>query len=444
MSIKRLTTYFVQVTLAFFLASPLLSQEICNNGIDDDADGLIDLNDSDCNCASSNLVWNPTSLLVNGDFENFTGCPPPQGFGNVCPGWYDINTSDYYNTSCVPTSYFQPDTGSMSGVGCAGFYDNYLYHPTPALRDDFKEYIGTCLAQPLVVGKDYKLTLKFGIGKGYLVNNFVRNNLQGATLGIYGSLNCSDTLPTGFRGCPSNISANFTEIASQNITGSNKWVVVEVLFTANIAANQLYFGSSCSHLNALYQTQYNYIDSLVLLEKFDTNANYAITKNGSYCQNNFSLRASTTNTDTIQWYRNGIALVGQTGNTLTIDTSDHGVYTSVITNNLNNCFRTNDISITSEKKNCEEPLIFVPNTFTPNKDDHNDVFKPSFYGEVTHYQLHIFNRWGELIFESSDPQKGWDGTHQTKAVPNGVYVWKIRYQALDETKALLGHVQVLK
>ena len=57
--------------------------------------------------------------------------------------------------------------------------------------------------------------------------------------------------------------------------------------------------------------------------------------------------------------------------------------------------------------------VFVPNTFTPNEDDLNDVFKPVFssYGlDSKTYELEIFDRWGQSLFRSKDPQTGWDGT----------------------------------
>jgi gliding motility-associated-like protein len=56
-------------------------------------------------------------------------------------------------------------------------------------------------------------------------------------------------------------------------------------------------------------------------------------------------------------------------------------------------------------------------------DDRNLVFKPMF-SQVDQYHLQIFNRWGQLIFESFDVNVGWDGTYNGKLSPQDVYIYK--------------------
>ena len=71
-------------------------------------------------------------------------------------------------------------------------------------------------------------------------------------------------------------------------------------------------------------------------------------------------------------------------------------------------------------------LMYVPNSFTPNDDGLNESFRA--YGndiELDDYTLSVFDRWGNLLFQSSNLENGWDGTHKGKPVPNGVYIWKI-------------------
>ena len=69
--------------------------------------------------------------------------------------------------------------------------------------------------------------------------------------------------------------------------------------------------------------------------------------------------------------------------------------------------------------------IFIPNAFSPNDDGLNDIFKPS--GNVTLQSMQIYNRWGELVYESSDGAFGWDGTYQKELVHEGYYFFIIRY-----------------
>jgi gliding motility-associated-like protein len=75
--------------------------------------------------------------------------------------------------------------------------------------------------------------------------------------------------------------------------------------------------------------------------------------------------------------------------------------------------------------NCK--LVFIPNAFSPNGDGLNEVFRPTFGVPVTGYQAIIFNRWGQQMQLSSDPQKGWDGRWNGKDAPLGVYYYIIRF-----------------
>jgi gliding motility-associated-like protein len=80
-------------------------------------------------------------------------------------------------------------------------------------------------------------------------------------------------------------------------------------------------------------------------------------------------------------------------------------------------------------EDCEQ-IIWVPNAFTPNGDHLNDEFLP-YVENVSYYHLYIFNRWGELIFETTDYQKGWDGTYRGKDAPQDSYIWRIDYKNLS-------------
>jgi gliding motility-associated-like protein len=65
--------------------------------------------------------------------------------------------------------------------------------------------------------------------------------------------------------------------------------------------------------------------------------------------------------------------------------------------------------------------IFIPNTFTPNGDGLNDVFRV--YGNIIQEQnVLVFNQWGEKVFQSRDRAIGWDGTFRGKPQPTGVYI----------------------
>jgi gliding motility-associated-like protein len=100
----------------------------------------------------------------------------------------------------------------------------------------------------------------------------------------------------------------------------------------------------------------------------------------------------------------------------------------------------------------EELVFFVPNTFTPDNDDYNEVFKPVFYSGFDPYDfsLLIFNRWGEIVFESRNAEVGWDGSYgsnnEIEMVQDGTYTWVIRYR-ISENKGYrkaTGHVNLIR
>ena len=96
----------------------------------------------------------------------------------------------------------------------------------------------------------------------------------------------------------------------------------------------------------------------------------------------------------------------------------------------------------------EETVYFVPNSFTPDGDNHNETFKPIFTSgfDPYSYTMQLFNRWGELIFESNNSNVGWDGTYGGKIVQDGVYVWKISFKTAnnDERIEVVGHISLIR
>lgn len=129
--------------------------------------------------------------------------------------------------------------------------------------------------------------------------------------------------------------------------------------------------------------------------------------------------------------------------------SDVGQYyiVSLIASNTIGCADTARTNITIK----EELLLYVPNSFTPNNDDYNNVFQPILtqgYKKGT-YVFSIYNRWGELVFETSDPNVGWNGSVfnlGTEMCKDGTYVWTIAVDPLQsgDRQFIEGHVNLLK
>ena len=104
----------------------------------------------------------------------------------------------------------------------------------------------------------------------------------------------------------------------------------------------------------------------------------------------------------------------------------------------------------------EETIFYVPNAFTPDEDEYNQTWGPVFTQgfDPFNFDLFIYDRWGELIWESHDASVGWDGTYQGAlqigalgmSCQEGVYTWKINYKPkeTDEKKVVVGHLTLLR
>ena len=95
-------------------------------------------------------------------------------------------------------------------------------------------------------------------------------------------------------------------------------------------------------------------------------------------------------------------------------------------------------------------IYYIPNTFTPDGDKYNQVFKPVFTSGFSFdgYEMLIYNRWGELLFESRNHYVGWDGSYGLEGLdcPSGTYSYKINIKLQDKEESLIimGHVNLLR
>jgi gliding motility-associated-like protein len=113
---------------------------------------------------------------------------------------------------------------------------------------------------------------------------------------------------------------------------------------------------------------------------------------------------------------------GSTARSITV--SKNGTYWLTVTDN-NNCSATDSITLASA--NCQN-TVFVPNAFTPGGNGINDSFKPTFSNRPEKYQFSIYNRFGELVFSSTNLVLAWDGIYKGVSQPAGVYTWVLKYQ----------------
>jgi gliding motility-associated-like protein len=94
-----------------------------------------------------------------------------------------------------------------------------------------------------------------------------------------------------------------------------------------------------------------------------------------------------------------------------------------------------------------EILLYVPNTFTPNTDEFNSQWEIYMEGmDIYNFELLVYNRWGEVVWESRNPAESWDGTYKGEIVQDGTYTWTIKGKDIysDDMITYNGYVNVLK
>jgi len=95
-------------------------------------------------------------------------------------------------------------------------------------------------------------------------------------------------------------------------------------------------------------------------------------------------------------------------------------------------------------------VYYIPNTFTPDGDQFNQTFRPIFTSGIDpyNYQMLIYNRWGEVIFESQNPDFGWDGSYTEKGNPCQIgtytYIVTVKLPNVDKRQTIHGHVNIIR
>ncbi len=286
--------------------------EICDNALDDDGDGLIDLNDPDCDCQ----IAEPVSLIPNPSFEEMSCCPQTRGGLHCADTWIQASeaTTDYlhlcgwFGWPDLPIPLPLPD-----GQACIGFRNGRFGIDNS--NPNWKEYTGACLTSPLKAGTTYKFQFWLGF------TNY--ENSPGLNVVFYGSTDCK-YLPFGSGddryGCPLN-GEGWESLDVIYASGANTWKLQEFNVTPDEDIHAIAIGPDCTELSLL-DNPYYFLDNLVLadVKEFDL----VISPATHPCDPEFSLRLPQRANTAYQWYRNGIALIGETS--FELKTRTEGTY----------------------------------------------------------------------------------------------------------------------
>ncbi len=344
------------IVLALLLTSVFAySQEICDNGIDDDGDGLIDLNDTtDCNCAILNPQFVP-SLIPNPSFEEHSCCPSSGSMLNCADTWIQAGSAstDYYHTCdyIVSTPIPIPD-----GEAAVGMY----------FCDDWSEYVGACLISPLFAGTDYiiEFNLAFHTTSGGDHDECYQSTVfPPVKFTLFGTTDCNDLPFASATACPVGFGQwqeiGYVIVNPYDIEGN--WGEFGISFNPDLDIEAIIIGPPCDFPSSgeydisTICAPYFYIDNLVLnnSDLFDV----AIHQHGDYCDGDFSLSITPDTVGTVQWYYDNIALIGETDTVIEISNNSYpyGFY-QVVFSTGDNCVVA-EILVDNESENIFE----IPN-----------------------------------------------------------------------------------
>ena len=348
---KGLNYFFCILLLLFSYNS--FCQENCNNGKDDDGDGLIDLQDPDCQC-HFNVNGN---LLQNASFESFKNCPTNYSYNNdynIIDFWQYANYTSgnvaqyYHNFLCpydsaqvmlfIPPALPLPDGNAFVSIR------QYVYRkPDMQEKDIAKVYISQCLQNPLIPGQQYTLSFSAARFQSNDDRNF-KFKFTPFTVAIFGNANCN-AVPFGVsnaisNGCPANYSG-WKLLGKTTVYSKSKWVQNKINFTVPSDINVVAIGPDCSFLNlpfdnadsTTYLDFYVYdLDNLHLLPTKDFHFTYIQNQSAVPCSSDSVLTVPFTPNTSYQWYKDSIAIIGATENSYRLpQTNSVGNYNVRIT-----------------------------------------------------------------------------------------------------------------
>ena len=136
-----------------------------------------------------------------------------------------------------------------------------------------------------------------------------------------------------------------------------------------------------------------------------------------------------------------------TGNEITLTWSDSGTYVLEAIRSEAGCISP-PVTYTITVTECVDLVYWVPNTFTPDGDADNETWGAVFTAgyDPHNFQMIVFNRWGNIIWESHDASARWDGTYDNKQCAEGMYIWLMKFNLQDSADKYRahGHITIIK
>jgi len=441
------------------------------------------------------------NLVNNGSFESYAECPTADGQLHYAAGWYNP-------TNASPDLFHACSNSNGGRVGVPkhpggfqyartgeGYAAVILFGWTPGdKKRSYREYMGTKLRQPLEKGKTYCISMYVALYKQsrYAVRGpgvyFSNDSLFQLDLEPLRDVSPQlDNQGNGFL----NDTMNWTKLSWSYTPADNySWMMI-----GNFRDNE---ATAIETIRDIPEEQstlaYYYIDDIsvtqmpedtgLITDQFLPCGAPITVSVGTFDEYKWS-SGTTAAFDTIRqpgkywvWAANGCSAFTDTFNVFTVDTTtmpfsiddkviscnnpvniqlpsfesylwsngevgpsitihNAGSYWAVVSNNCGVYADTFKVT--------NEGCLFVPTAFSPNGDGRNEIFRPKGIINPNGYSLNIYNRWGQLVFITTDITKGWNGMHNASHADVGVYNWHIRYRNENGKELFLkGNVTVIR
>lgn len=430
------------------------------------------------------------NLVQNGDFEIFYSLPTQTGQSNLAVGWNNVNgnysgvsaSPDYFNM--LSFTYFGAIV-PYSGYGQMGLY-TYSF-------GSYREYISSMLNSQMEIGKLYKISFYLTNGQNtigtFYSNNFAicfSNNIFAQSLyepiSVIPQIEIDTILyiwnyweKFSFKYIADSAykyitignfrSDSYTLVSMNGNIGAYYFIdKIEIIPELNIIGDTLICKGETAYLTATVDTvKWSEAShpEIIISDNKTIQVNPLITTTylayDAYDTASFTVYVAdkpqiNLGKDTSLCFGQGITLYAelnkatylwQDNTTKSIlNVTQAGQYW-VIATDSNKCSASDSINIYYQY--CTMQFLWIPNSFTPNGDGLNDVFKPETIAEMEEYKMLIFNRWGQQIFESNNINKAWDGKYKGRIVESGVYIYRIeaRDKLTKEKKVYNGRVTLV-
>ncbi|MEC7242422.1 MAG: hypothetical protein VXW32_14400 [Myxococcota bacterium] len=319
------TRLIVLSALAALPATALAESTLaeCADAIDNDGDGLIDLNDDGCDCGEgTDLFEIIESYIVNESFENYSQCPNSISQLYYCDDWQQATsaTSDYFACGIETASVMSSNFGSFPTPPDGTAFAGAINIPTT-----YTEYVGGCTTDTLEPGKEYRFEAYIAASTGGYYGGDTSGNIQ-----LFGIPTCSEIPVNTY----ATLDGTYDVLDEQpvNLIGGDPYQLVTFSFTPTTSYEAVIFGPDSSMtVESGKSGNYVLFDSLTL--NATTSFGTEVTIVGD-CENGVEITSPEPAQASFQWYHDGIAVLGATASSYipATDGSEDGLWEARVDN----------------------------------------------------------------------------------------------------------------